>query len=90
MQKDGLANALKHDMSTAQRLPQNIDEDLSPRRPASVEAIDARLSVWGQASRNAITRRAKLYAKEQLVLQSFMVAIPFILTLSLLILFEPC
>lgn len=34
------------------------DEDLAPRRPATVEAIDARLSVWGQASRQALGRRA--------------------------------
>ncbi|MBX2810568.1 MAG: hypothetical protein KTR25_02105 [Myxococcales bacterium] len=34
------------------------DDDLAPRRPATVEAVDARLSVWGQASRNAIGRRA--------------------------------
>lgn len=34
------------------------DDDLAPRRPATVEAIDARLSVWGQASRQAIVRRA--------------------------------
>ena len=35
------------------------DDDLAPRRPATVEAIDARLSVWGQASRQAIVRRAE-------------------------------
>ena len=34
------------------------DDDLAPRRPATVEAVDARLSVWGQASRHAIGRRA--------------------------------
>jgi hypothetical protein len=36
-----------------------VDEDLAPRRPASVEAIDARLSVWGQATRQAVVRRAE-------------------------------
>lgn len=37
---------------------QLADDDLAPRRPATVEAIDARLSVWGQAARQAIVRRA--------------------------------
>lgn len=36
-----------------------MDDDLAPRRDATVEAIDARLSVWGQASRQAIVRRAR-------------------------------
>lgn len=40
-----------------------FDRDLAPRRPATVEAIDARLSVWGQASRLAITRRAESLAE---------------------------
>lgn len=35
-----------------------IVDDLAPRRAATVEAVDARLSVWGQASRQAILRRA--------------------------------
>lgn len=38
------------------------DEDLAPRRPATVEAIDARLSVWGQATRQAVVRRAEALA----------------------------
>lgn len=44
-------------MVTASHLSME-DDDLAPRRPATVEAIDARLSVWGQASRQAIARRA--------------------------------
>lgn len=44
-------------MVSVSQLPMT-DEDLAPRRPATVEAIDARLSVWGQASRQAVVRRA--------------------------------
>lgn len=34
-------------------------EDLEPRRPATIASIDARLSVWGQAARDAAGRRAE-------------------------------
>ena len=37
--------------------------DLAPRRPATVSAIDARLSVWGQAARDGVGRRAKMVAE---------------------------
>lgn len=40
-----------------------LDHDLAPRRPATVDAIDARLSVWGQASRQALVRRAASLAE---------------------------
>ena len=49
-------------MVTASAIPL-IDDDLAPRRPATVEAIDARLSVWGQASRVALGRRADSLAE---------------------------
>ncbi len=39
------------------------DEDLAPRRPATVQALDARLSVWGQAARDAVSRRAEVIAR---------------------------
>ena len=37
----------------------NSLDDTRPRRPATVAAIDARISVWGQAARKAIHRRAE-------------------------------
>lgn len=37
-------------------------EDMVPRRPATVAALDARLTVWGQAARAAVERRAELVA----------------------------
>lgn len=40
----------------------SIDVDLAPRRPATVAALDARLSVWGQAARAAVERRAEVVA----------------------------
>lgn len=42
---------------------EEIDDDLTPRRPATVQALDARLSVWGQAARDAVGRRAEAVAK---------------------------
>ena len=38
------------------------DDDLQPRRPATVQALDARLSVWGQAARDAVGKRAEVIA----------------------------
>jgi hypothetical protein len=38
-------------------------DELAPRRPATVQALDARLSVWGQAAREAVGRRAEALAK---------------------------
>lgn len=37
-------------------------DEAAPRRPATVQALDARLSVWGQASRDAVGRRAEALA----------------------------
>lgn len=37
-------------------------EDMAPRRPATVAALDARLSVWGQAARAAVERRSNIVA----------------------------
>jgi hypothetical protein len=39
----------------------NLDrmDDYAPRRPATIASLDARLSVWGQAAREAIGRRAE-------------------------------
>ena len=39
----------------------NLDrmDDYAPRRPATIASLDARLSVWGQAAREAIARRAE-------------------------------
>src|SRR5205809_235693 len=34
------------------------DDDLAGRRNATVSSLDARLSVWGQATRDAVGRRA--------------------------------
>jgi hypothetical protein len=34
-------------------------DDLAPRRPATIASLDARLSVWGQAARDAASRRAE-------------------------------
>jgi len=34
-------------------------DDYAPRRPATIASLDARLSVWGQAARKAIARRAE-------------------------------
>ncbi len=34
-------------------------DDLAPRRPATIASLDARLSVWGQAAREAAGRRAE-------------------------------
>jgi hypothetical protein len=42
---------------------QAANEDVAPRRPATVQALDARLSVWGQASREAVERRAEALAR---------------------------
>ena len=41
-----------------QQMP--VDPIISARRPATVAGIDARLSAWGQAARDAVERRAKL------------------------------
>ncbi|MBI2374506.1 MAG: hypothetical protein HYV07_10975 [Deltaproteobacteria bacterium] len=40
-----------------------VIEDVAPRRPASVAALDARLSVWGQATRDAAQARARALAQ---------------------------
>jgi hypothetical protein len=37
--------------------------DELPRRPATVQSLDARLSVWGQAAREAVERRAEALAR---------------------------
>ena len=39
----------------------NLDrmDEYAPRRPATIASLDARLSVWGQAAREAIGRRAE-------------------------------
>ena len=39
----------------------NLDrmDEYAPRRPATIASLDARLSVWGQAAREAISRRAE-------------------------------
>ncbi len=54
-------------MVTAQPLPLNpatsIDMDMRPRRAASVAAIDARLSVWGQAAREGLSLRAQAMSR---------------------------
>ena len=42
--------------------PASPDADMAPRRPATVAALDARLSVWGQAARGAVERRAEVVA----------------------------
>ncbi len=56
----GIDRALADDMfAPALR----IDEDLQPRRAATVHALDARLSVWGHAAKEAMERRAALMAK---------------------------
>ncbi len=34
-------------------------DDMTPRRPATLASLDARLSVWGQAARDATERRAE-------------------------------
>ena len=39
--------------------PAFLLNDLAPRRPATTAALDARLSVWGQASREAAVRRVE-------------------------------
>lgn len=43
--------------------PENDREDVAPRRAATVQALDARLSVWGQAARDAVERRAEALAR---------------------------
>lgn len=40
--------------------PQSVADAFPSRRPATVAGIDARLSAWGQAARDAVERRAKL------------------------------
>ncbi len=52
-------------MVIAHKLPSESfpEEDVQPRRPATVQALDARLSVWGQAAREAVGRRAESLAK---------------------------
>lgn len=50
-------------MVIAHKLPLDTEEDLQPRRPATVQALDARLSVWGQAAREAVGRRAESLAQ---------------------------
>ncbi|MBI4820349.1 MAG: hypothetical protein HY791_29050 [Deltaproteobacteria bacterium] len=40
-----------------------VYEELAPRRAASVPALDARLSVWGQATREAVQSRANALAR---------------------------
>lgn len=40
--------------------PLQVADVFSSRRPATVAGIDARLSAWGQAARDAVERRAKL------------------------------
>ena len=54
-----------HDLHSLEPAPQLTtgDDDLAPRRPATVQAIDARLSVWGQAARDGVGRRAKVVAE---------------------------
>ncbi|MEL7368111.1 MAG: hypothetical protein AAFN74_04295 [Myxococcota bacterium] len=48
---------------SAHRPEPDASSDLAPRRPATVQAIDARLSVWGQAAREGVGRRAKVVAE---------------------------
>lgn len=43
--------------------PTSFSDDLTPRRPATVAALDARLSVWGQAAREAVEKRAQVIAE---------------------------
>lgn len=50
-------------VSTASQIPDTDSHDISPRRPATVAALDARLSVWGQASREAVEKRALVLAE---------------------------
>lgn len=50
-------------MVIAHKLPERHEEDIAPRRPATVQALDARLSVWGQAARDAVGRRADALAE---------------------------
>jgi hypothetical protein len=50
-------------MVIAHNLPAELEDDIQPRRPATVQALDARLSVWGQAAREAVGRRAESLAK---------------------------
>ncbi len=54
------------DMVIAHQLPP-LDTDAADeaalRRPATVAALDARLSVWGQAAREAVERRAEALTK---------------------------
>ena len=57
-----------HDLHSLEPRPEAIavdggTDDLAPRRPATVQAIDARLSVWGQAARDGVGRRAKVVAE---------------------------
>lgn len=60
----GTLPALSKGMVLAQALdPTRSDDDLAPRRPATVAALDARLSVWGQAARAAVERRAEVVAQ---------------------------
>jgi hypothetical protein len=49
-------------MVIAHSLPTEED-DPQRRRPATVQALDARLSVWGQAAREAVGRRAESLAQ---------------------------
>lgn len=50
-------------MVIAHKLPDSFEADIPPRRPATVPALDARLSVWGQAARDAVGRRAESLAE---------------------------
>lgn len=54
-------------MAQQSTMSEPSEEDLVPRRPATVQALDARLSVWGQASREAVGRRAEALAKGAVV-----------------------
>lgn len=60
----GIRCALKKAMVIAHQLTApEASDDLAPRRPATVHALDARLSVWGQAAREAVGRRAEALSK---------------------------
>lgn len=55
-----------HDLHSLEAHPVHVDvagDDLAPRRPATVHAIDARLSVWGQAARDGVSRRTQVVAE---------------------------
>lgn len=57
-----------HDLHSLEPLREDpaaeaASDDLAPRRPATVQAIDARLSVWGQAARDGVARRGRVVAE---------------------------